>query len=857
MAISSVSKTVAFQDPVMETDLELLAKVNTYQQSKFDAGSQALQQEVDKWAMMTQIAKPELKAYANQKLVSLVNGINNQGGVNLSDINNVNSLKALGYNIAGDQVIMDGIETTMKMKALSADSQQKLSGKDGAKYDNTVAGYLMKGYQEWANDGDINNTKYDGPTSLPMGNMNTINEKVQKYLKDLKPDAESMPSGDLQKSYGYFQVDGKWLKGDRIKEAIDAVTDENDAIVFRAHGNSVLGRDTDVQLKSKLGAIYDNTSASIKSTINTLQTNYNNTSDAATKLEIQNMINQQKTALVENEKEKMQWYTKPTLQKEEREGIQESLYRNAWKSNLTNSYAYKQQKTEYKSNMPLIFHDRMQIQAQQWAKDYDLRVAEYELRKTKTEAEIGKLNMNIFGNGGGNLPLTQVPITDENNQQKSPEKFIDQFNSEYFQSNYKYYSYLYNILGSHDTKQRFENKNGEWIPKTAYSGQIDKEVRDLVLKLDNYANLTEAERTEVHKLLPTDPTELQALFQYKSKITSMKAFSKIAQDKESEIIDAAIAKGKIPFDWRGITVRVKDEKGTKDMPIQDLFALTSGPNAIYGDNVEVTGVPGTKYPEGFKLPGGKDFKSDGWFPDIPDIMTVKSLKSYVGKMREKAEKEYIQGGGSMFNSYKVPIPFETLSKPQKEILQKQLSTFVPAEDVGTINPIDGRIEYNFNTGKPVYKLTVQYKKGTKDKNKGPVEIDVTDAVVNSNGVGISQIFPKSDISHVWGLSLAKNGSTPFTSSDNYRDAIRTTVDNYPFQVSTIPNSLNGTVGARVKIAVPIGGGKTVEVNVKNFQDNSLVFPPDTEMIKNYLDVIFSTPEKKARFYKEHGLTIPQ
>ena len=65
MPISSVSKTFVAPDPVMETDLELLGKVDTYQQSKFDAGAAALQQEVDNWALMTQIAKPELRQYAN------------------------------------------------------------------------------------------------------------------------------------------------------------------------------------------------------------------------------------------------------------------------------------------------------------------------------------------------------------------------------------------------------------------------------------------------------------------------------------------------------------------------------------------------------------------------------------------------------------------------------------------------------------------------------------------------------------------------------------------------------------------------------------------------------------------------
>lgn len=880
MPISSVSKTFVAPDPVMETDLELLGKVNTYQQSKFDAGAAALQQEVDNWALMTQIAKPELRQYANAKLVNLVNGINSMGGVNLSDINNVNALKAQGYNIYGDQTIMDGIETTMKMKALQQDAKTKLSGKDGAKYDNTVASYLMKGYSDWANDGDVSNTRYDGPVELPMGNMNTINEKVRAYLKELKPDSDSAPSGDLQQSYGYFQFEGKWLKGDRIREAIDATTDENDALIFRAHGWSALGSDTDQQLQQKMGIVYDNAASAIKQQINDLQTRLNNTSDASMKLELQNLIAQQKQALANNDQEKNAFISKKSLSKQEREGIQESLYRNAWRSNVENSYAYRQQKTEYKANMPLIFHDRMQIQAQQWAKDYDLRVKEYELRKMKTEAEIDNMTAkNTFGNNP-NLPWQQVTLNNENNQQESPEKMIDQFNTEYFQANYAYYSQLYNLLGAHDTKGRFENKNGQWTPKAEYAGHIDKEMQDLMTKMDNYSNLSEGERAELNKLLPTDPAELQALFTFKSKVNSLKAFSKIAHDKETEVINTAIAQGKLDFDWRGIKVRVNDGRTIKDMPIEDVLALgtitspTGDKIGVYGDDVQITAIPGVKYPQGFPsivpndLTGVKAWGVSGGTggaaayerqatPEDYRISKLKDLKKYVSGLRDDLSRTYKKAGGQVFNSYSVPIPFNTLSKGNQEVIQKQLAGVVDASaDIESINPIDGRIEYDFNSNKPVYKVRVQYKKGSKLQ---PVqEIDVSNLVVNGGGgFGIQSAFPTSNIAHAWGLTLAKDGSTPFTQSDNYSNSLRTTRDNYPFQVSTIPNSLNGTVGTKVKIALPVGGGKTVEVNVKNFETGSMLFPPDVDMIQRYLDVVLGTPEKKAQFYKLHGLQQPK
>ena len=873
MPISSVSKTFVAPDPVMETDLELLGKVDTYQQSKFDAGAAALQQEVDNWALMTQIAKPELRQYANAKLVNLVNGINSMGGVNLSDINNVNALKAQGYNIYGDQTIMDGVETTMKMKALQQDAKTKLSGKDGAKYDNTVASYLMKGYSDWANDGDVSNTRYDGPVELPMGNMNNINEKVRAYLKELKPDSDAAPSGDLQQSYGYFQFEGKWLKGDRIREAIDATTDENDALIFRAHGWSVLGSDTDQQLQQKMGIVYDNAASAIKQQINDLQTRLNNTSDASMKLELQNLIAQQKQALATNDQEKSAFVNKKGLSSQEREGIQESLYRNAWRSNVENSYAYRQQKTEYKANMPLIFHDRMRIQAQQWAKDYNLRVKEYELRKMKTEAEIENMTAkNTFGNNP-NLPWQQVTLNNENNQQTSPEKMIDQFNTEYFQANYAYYTQLYNLLGAHDTKGRFENKNGQWIPKAQYTGQIDKEMQDLITKMDNYSNLSEGERAELNKLLPTDPAELQGLFAFKSKVNSLKAFSKIAHDKETEIINTAIANGKVNFDWRGIKVRVNDGKTVKDMPIEDALALAtvSGPTGdkfgVYGDDVKITAIPGVQYPEDFDIAqkpglsrlvpaGGHHLKPRE--DDDSEVYSVKSLRKYVANMRDEASRIYQKAGGQVFNSYSVPIPFNTLSKQNQEVIQKQLASVVPGEaDVESINPVDGRIEYDFNGNKPVYKIRVQYKKGSKLQ---PIqEIDVSNLVMNGGGgFGIQSAFPTSNISHAWGLTLAKDGATPFNQADNYKSSLRTTADNYPFQVSTIPNSLNGTVGTKVKIALPVGGGKTVEVNVKNFENGgTYLFPPDVDMIQRYFDKYLGTPANKARFYKEHGLSQPK
>lgn len=837
MPISSVSRVYDAPDPILENDLELIAKVNTYQQGKFDQGEQAVQDEVNKWAMVSKIAKPELKNYANQKLSNLVSGINDMGGVNLSDINNVNAIKAQGYSIYGDQRIVDGLLTTQKMQALQANSQAKLNGKDAAKYDSSVADYLMKGYNDWATDGDVNNTRYDGAIDLPMGNMNTINEKVKGYLKDLKPDADSMPSGDLQKSYGYFQVDGKWLKGNRIQEAIDAVTDENDSLIFKSHGWKALAGDNDKGLINKLGLIYDNSASAIKGQINYLQAELNQTTDANKKIEYTNLIQQQKTALSENDDEKQQWASKENLSKQEREGIQQSLYKNAWKSNVINSYSYGEEKKELKSNMPLIFHDKMQQQAYQWSKDYDLNVDKYQLDKQELELKKQefqlKSSLSFSLNGGLNVPLTQVPNKDENNQQKSPQGFIDDINAKYFGMNSQYYQQVYNIMGANDTKGRFTQVNGQWKPKPQFNDQIEKEVGLFNSKLDNYSNLTDEEKKALN--LPLSNEELELMFNVRGQINTYKAYKKMAEDKETEIIRNAIGQGTLLADWRNVTVTVGDDN--KKMTVSEALALKKA--GVLTDEMKVTGFNAVK-------------------PTTVDqiqsfVNNIKSLQRVVDNFRSSSEKSYEKIGGHMFNSYSVPIPFTTQSKPLQEIIQKQLSTKINnTTESDDINPLTGKIEVDFKTGKPVYKLQVQSGKAKKLKNE---EIDVTDLVQSSPNEGIALYFPKSDVSLIWGLNLSSNGATPFSKNDNYRDALRTQSGNYPFQISSIPNALNGTTGLKVKIALPIGDGNTVEVNVKNVQNGSFTFPSSIESIEEYLNQFLSTPELKQRFYKEHGLTL--
>jgi hypothetical protein len=230
------------------------------------------------------------------------------------------------------------------------------------------------------------------------------------------------------------------------------------------------------------------------------------------------------------------------------------------------------------------------------------------------------------------------------------------------------------------------------------------------------------------------------------------------------------------------------------------------------------------------------------------------LKKSVESMRDDASKSYSKVGGRIFNTFEVPIPFANIPKIAQEIMQKQLSSKVTGvTEYKDIQPLSGYIDMDFATGQPRYMMNIQSGQGKKLQTQA---VDVTDMVKSSPTSGIGVYFPKSDMSLIWGLNLSNSGSTPFSKSDNYNNALRTISGNYPYQVSSQSNNLNGTVGLKVKIALPVGDGNTVEVNVKNFQNGSTTFPTSLEAVQQYLDSYMATPQLKALFYQQHGLTLP-
>lgn len=123
MPISYLSKTFTADPTTLPFSLDLMAKVLSVKQSKFDEGARAIQGGINQLAS-TDIIKNQDKAYLNENVNKLVGELNSYGGVDLSDSNVSNYLQSAGNNIYNDEKIVNAISGTKSIRNLQAGYQQ-------------------------------------------------------------------------------------------------------------------------------------------------------------------------------------------------------------------------------------------------------------------------------------------------------------------------------------------------------------------------------------------------------------------------------------------------------------------------------------------------------------------------------------------------------------------------------------------------------------------------------------------------------------------------------------------------------------------------------------------------------------
>jgi hypothetical protein len=868
MAISSASTRIFHaEDPVMQTDLELLAKVDQFKEEQFQEGEKQLQGEINNWSMLSNVAKPQDRQYINGKLVDLVNKVNSLGGVDLSDPNNVNSIKNLGYSLYGDQNILNAVTTTRRMNALSQDIYTKTNGKNAKDYDSVYGEYLQNQYSDWLSDGKTG-TGYNGPTALPQGSFNEYQKKLQDGLAKLTPDLNEAPQGDAN-ALNYYQIGDKFIKKERVQAFIDANTNEQDRSILNAHAWKGFQGYSDNNLLQLQSNDYNSKIKSLQDTWNDLQhqkaLSKNNWEQAElyTKqmTDVQNSIDQ-----IKGQKGKLPVLGEgDALPKEYRENLQSSLFNTAFKEDMSNAWAFDQKKTELKTNTAEVERVRMGQSAYQFGKMYDIHLAELGIKEKELGIKQEEATVKLYGlygmmglNGpAGTAPLSLVTTQGKDNATVVTNDAVQKADANYIKASTDFTTQSYNYLMSKDAnlygKFLIKDADGNWVPKDDRSTDIlSKGIKSAVDLYGNIANMSVKERNGL-KLSDDD----QAFFDSSKNLKEAELYKSQIRDLSEQVYRNVGMQS--PYS-ANITIRLKNgvtitksaaelkEMEDRKDPLLDKWRELAKTEDFEADKkAELDEASNRIFKNGFfgitsqerkdylkaKEDIEKKYPSEGFFKSLGRTIGVGS-KNSVDNSLDRANAFYDnddvkKGWENLSKTFNVYGAAPNLPKKDGKIndqLGKYLGGLVRTQhpeiasevkdddmDILKVYPV---FDINKSPESPVkYIAEVRYRKGAgnkKDSGDKPTTIDLTDQVMrdhqSTTGGMIGNLFPSDNAEIVYGMLLNNKGATPLDPKDNYTSALQTHSSGlltHKFQIVTMRNpSTQGVDSYRINVLIPKG-----------------------------------------------------
>jgi hypothetical protein len=883
----------------METDLSLLAKVDEYNQQQFDEGEKSLQNEINNWSLLANVAKPQDRDYINAKLNKLVSGIQNMGGIDLRDANNVNWLKSQGYNLYGDENVMNPVLTTQKMNALQQDIYTKTNGKNAKDYDSVYGEYLLSQYSDWMNDGK-QGTKFDGPMSLPQGSFDNYNKKVEDALNKLTPDINEAPQNAAD-ALNYYQVGDKFIKKERVEAAINAVTSAGDRDILSAHAWKSMSGISDANLVQLQRNSYDSKLKGLQDTYNDLVYNKSHTSDYGQKELFTSQMAQIKGAI---DSISAQSKSLPNiapdgqLDKGTQKALRDNLFNESFNDQWATARAFEQKKVELKMNQGKAFQLKMDQTAWMFGKNYDLKVKDLEIKEKDLELKENESMLKLYGVYGANsatlgrfgitgpasgAPLSIVPNRGEDDATVLSQDVVKQADANYIAKANSFYTQGYNYLMGKDAdlygKFLTKDADGNWVPK-------DNKAADIVNKglqsaLDLYGNIANMSIKERNGLNLSD-ADLN-LFTASKELNEAQLYKEQMRSLTDQVFTKA---GYAPPSQKNITINFKD--GTNATvtyeKLKEMIDRDDPKLKTWKQNAKVTSYEDT-------TTGQSMFATTNTITH-----DVNSYDSAIGTVKDYYDNSDVKKSwkdvSKDFNVYgsSVSLPKLKNGKPV-EVLASYLGTLIRQQhpevaggvqnddiDLLRIYPVF-KADSKDPNNKVRYMADVRYQKGSGSDKEGKdvkgdrqTTIDLTEQVLrdhdNPQGGYFGNLYPNDNAQVVYGMLLNNQGMTPLSKTDNYQSALQTHSSGlltHRYQIVAMRNSTNGVDGYRVNILIPKGKDTN---GVPQFQTFPVInfdamtpvsktitntFPANFKYVQDYMDEWFSTSDKAKEFYKLHGI----
>ena len=191
-----------YGDYIQPFDFNLIQKGLEYKQTKFDANSALIQEQINQFANI-ELAKNEDKAYLNERLNTLVDQVNEYGSIDLSSNGITRNIQNHLKQVL-DTNVMNAYTGTQNLKKYQEEVAYYKKEKPDL-YSQVNEMYGMQGAIAWLNDGQAG-TKYSGASYTPYVD---VTGKMDKIIVEM---AKNRPEQEIQFPTKYGRLITKKVK---------------------------------------------------------------------------------------------------------------------------------------------------------------------------------------------------------------------------------------------------------------------------------------------------------------------------------------------------------------------------------------------------------------------------------------------------------------------------------------------------------------------------------------------------------------------------------------------------------------------------------------------------------------------
>lgn len=777
---SYLDKIPQFNPYIQQLPVDAYVKVGMYKQQQYDEGVQKVQSYIDNIAGLD-IMKESDKDYLRSKVDGLTSQISRVAGADFSNKNIVNQISGLTSKIAGDQNIMNAVNSTSYIRKLN-DSYDQLSKSKPELYSNANRAYDNQFVEQYLTNREVGEV-YSGPKEATVGSADSVRKRIMDEVQKFKENKSTYIDGATG-ALMYRVSEKEGVSEDRIREYVQGTlsANENDLLHKDAWFNYRGLKDTQLvesvarDYKSKLDAY-----TMYKKNYTDLA---NASSDNDTKLQYQKQANGYQKAIDEitaNSSNLNNFNTKALiggLDENEKSTLRDYVYKEGFMRGIVAGGSNEKLTSTFKVNEAVKF----QIESQQKQQEMEnrLMITAFEKGLTGLINADGSFNWANFkagkldNNGVYTTPAT-IDVNDTENITTINDNTLDKqtidATLEYGAYQSDKYKYIYGLSGNQD--KFIVNKNytpeGEVIsvtPKPEFKAEIDSQI----LQISTNKNLANKGLLQPGFAIPGDSYYQNADEKQKESIFKIGSANELKANIYNQAERELIATGKIKPTSSVITI--KNNNGV-DVPfklseISDLYQAQylERRSGIGGEISETNPVNEAKIQKLKSLNLNTTDLNNKLGSELNRINSIKSKVEEIYKNVSSANNPFL----TITALNKKDANYLNTTAAVATMLQTQNGVVLKSDDIN----IEGGTVIN---GKR--KLQITYDEGTGDK-KHTVRTFVDVDNLSGSNTWLSKTFyndSNPDLTSTIRLSNNKRTPDPVTSDNSINSAALSTLTN--------------------------------------------------------------------------------